>query len=83
MDKLYGYAFKKIIFNSDPHSSYMQTEDTEHRKKNTMSLMIICKKLFNKNKFSTTECWKMTGEKLWENIGREIMLSNIRDEKVN
>ncbi|XP_023323947.1 uncharacterized protein LOC111697983 [Eurytemora carolleeae] len=31
---------------------------------------------------STTECWKMTGEKLWENIGREIMLSNIRDEKI-
>ena len=37
--------FKKIIFNSDPHSSYMQTEDTEYRKRIRRSLLVFVKKL--------------------------------------
>ena len=28
------------------------------------------------------DCWSMTGEQLWESVGREIMLSDIKNDKV-
>lgn len=32
-------------------------------------------------KLSLDECWRMSGEELWESIAREIMLSSLKDDK--
>jgi len=40
---------------------------------------VICHTLHSK--LSVADCWSMTGEQLWESVGREIMLSDIKNDK--